>query len=116
MRLSLNTIGRLAFVRSVSTSSAKSFKGFDNKFSTANIANNSERKRKSQENVVESWVLLIISGDKSKIPQGALMSLRNLVKSAPSNYMANPKALATAFLMNALMVMPALLAAIAAPL
>jgi hypothetical protein len=44
------------------------------------------------------------------------MSLRNLVKSAPSNYMANPKALATAFLMNALMVMPALLAAIAAPL
>jgi hypothetical protein len=42
------------------------------------------------------------------------MSLRNLVKSAPSNYMANPNALATAFLMNALMVMPALLAAIAA--
>jgi hypothetical protein len=39
-------------VRSVSTSSAKSFKRFDNKFSTANIANNSERKRESQENVV----------------------------------------------------------------
>jgi len=43
---------RPASVRSVSTSSAKSFKGFDNKFSTANIANNSERKRESQENVV----------------------------------------------------------------
>lgn len=38
--------------RFVSTSSAKSFKGFDNKFSTANIAKNSERKRESQENVV----------------------------------------------------------------
>jgi hypothetical protein len=45
------------------------------------------------------------------------MSLQNLVKHlAVSDYRANPNALATAFLMNALMVMPALLAAIAAPL
>jgi hypothetical protein len=39
-----------------------------------------------------------------------------LKQSGLATYKANPKALATAFLMNALMVMPALLAAIAAPL
>jgi len=50
--LSLKHRRPVAFFRSVSISSAKTFKGFDNKFSTAKIANNSEKKRENQENVV----------------------------------------------------------------